>query len=300
MIVYPSLDELVSYIPADQPTNLRTLYLAAWYWIVEVAHLAYDNHGGNRCGEHGHVDCSGGCALAMNIACAALGLPQPFTCEATNSYWLASLCYDTPRPTWMTQLYGDMPGTFLPLGAAMDLPACFGFHGNNWGRSPDSNGDGHINSSYYGHNVSVEARSHAAGVVFAEFVRGPFIQHAAIPPMLLPFFAPAPLTVEEDMLIVQFAGFPAIGGQQPLAQFVPANSMFPKGGVVLRNGARIKGDLGTTNPHTHIWVPQFAPGAGKTWVSMCVKPSGKGLTLFDDASNTTEPTQGDLVLPAAA
>lgn len=302
MLTYPGLAQLETYIPAGEPTNLRTLQLAAWYWIVNVAHLHYDNAGGNRCGEHGFIDCSGGVALSFNIAFVAMGLPAPFTCEATNSYSLARDCFNPPRPQWMIDQFGDdLPGTFVPLGAAMDMPGALGFHGSNWGMSPDANGDGHVKDAYYGHDVSVEAMSHAAGVGFSVFLNGAFIGFAAVHPLLLPFFAPAPVVEEVDMLIEQFAGFPAIGTNQPIAQFVPADPvLFPHGAVILRYGLRIKGDLKTTNPNTHIWVAQFQAGGGTKWMSMTKKPNSSGLTLIDDKGNTSAPDQGVLVLPVAA
>jgi hypothetical protein len=299
---WPSKGELEALIPAGVTHDLRAFYLAAWCWSVTVAHLNYDNSGGNRCGEHGFVDCSGGVALAFNIAWAAMGMGPPFVCENTNSYSLARDCVNTARPDWLETMFPGLglPGTYVPLGAAMDMPGVLGFHGSDFGMGADWNGDGHVKSAYYGHDVSVEAMSHSAGVGFSVFLNGSFIPWAAIHPLLLPCFAPAPAPiVEEDMNIEHFAGYPAQGTQQPIAQLVLADAhFFPHGGVICRNGLRIKGDLLTTNPLTSIWVPKFQTVNGVTgtkWVAMTKKPSGLGVTLLDDASNTTAPDQGFLV-----
>jgi len=142
----------------------------------------YDN-GANRCAPPPYKgrDCSTFVAYGLIDA----GYPNVNPCN--NSYGFADECWNTPRPDWFTHRFGPGPGTYISYQDALHV-VCWGFHGADYGRGPDENGDGHIETSLGNGGGSIAAHSHATGVGYATLTS--FLQWYAVPPQFLDEMAP--------------------------------------------------------------------------------------------------------------
>lgn len=148
--------------------------LAQWGVIVGQGYH-YDNRVPERCEPSSHgLDCSTAVALAINRAGGNLD-------PCTNSWALATLCKTTPRPAWMTQLWGPGLGTQVTQEQALALPGTWWFH---------MTGAGHIETGTGftgGLPGSVGAHGHETGIGYAHWFPD-FFDEYYIPPMLLNSF----------------------------------------------------------------------------------------------------------------
>lgn len=234
-------------------------------------HLGYRYGFDNRCtGITGAHDCSGYQVWMMN----ELGLSLP----CTSSFAIASMCYSE--------------GLMIGADEARSTKAVWAFHGRNGGRGPSyarNGSDGHIVCGA-GDGTTREAMGHRYGVVVGPWDNRAWVAYAKIPGV--DYSPPVPVEVD-DVIVIQCSNKPAQndGLDQPHAEFVPANAFFPKGGCILRNGASINNDL-PAGKGERVFVPTLRAGSTK-WVTMCLKPSGKGLTFIDDHGLTSGTNVGD-------
>ena len=258
--------------------NPRDGYMVELEKMV-VDGIAYCNELDKRCNPACTCkDCSSFIAAGLNRS----GTPVN---PCSTSWSFKAQCQQATRPQWMIDLYGPGIGTEITMGQALVLYGAWGIH---------SFGDGHIKTSMGDGHRSIEAMGHRAGVGYSDFDSPPgFIDYCAIPPMLLQWFEPP--AQEEDVITIQCNNKPASpdGLDQPYAVFVPPGALFPIGACICHNGARINNDLPVAGGES-IFVPTLRPGGGGTkWVSMMLKPSGKGITFVDDKGNTSGTNAGN-------
>lgn len=157
-------------------------YLAECARMVRDGYF-YDNSG-SRCNPNPYKgrDCSTFVAFAL----IAAGVPGVNPCN--NSFGFAAECFNTPRPDWFTARFGPGQGTFINHDQALNV-VCWGFRGSNFGRAPDSSGDGHIETSLGNGGASVGAHSHATGIGYSQFDAHQLSSYA-VPPAFLAEMAP--------------------------------------------------------------------------------------------------------------
>lgn len=119
--------------------------------------------GPSRCtGVHGYFDCSGLQVYALN----RVGIAT--TC--TNSFAMARMCRDVPRPQWMVTQFGPGQGTLITPQQALVTRGAWKFHGPDHGYEPSGpNGSGGHIAVSCGDGSSVEAFDHAEGVIRGHF-----------------------------------------------------------------------------------------------------------------------------------
>jgi len=154
-------------------TTWQGMLAAAGHIVSEGYH--YDNSIPGRCAPWSHgLDYSTFAALAINRAGGTID-------PCTNSWAMATLCKNTPRPQWLTALVGPGLGTEIPQEIALAWPGTWWFHMTDKGHIEIGTG---MNGGLPG---SVGAHSHATGIGYSHWWPN-FFTFYAIAPMLLGSF----------------------------------------------------------------------------------------------------------------